>query len=99
MGVWITNPLTAPFVYGVTYLTGAKLLGINAPMQGLRHLGMEGVLEILSKAPEIFWALTVGGVILGLPVSVIGYYVAYSLVSKYQRKRRKPITGKKGGKQ
>lgn len=97
-GVWITNPLTAPFVYSMTYLTGAKILGIDGPMQGIRHLGTEGLLAVLSKAPEIFWALIVGGVIIGLPVSAIGYYIAYSLVTRYQTRRRKPVTGKKGGK-
>ncbi|MBW2259817.1 MAG: DUF2062 domain-containing protein, partial [Deltaproteobacteria bacterium] len=25
--VWLTNPLTAPFIYGFNYMVGAKLLG------------------------------------------------------------------------
>ncbi|MEJ2167919.1 MAG: DUF2062 domain-containing protein [Desulfobacterales bacterium] len=29
IGVWISNPLTAPVLYGVTYITGAKLLKLE----------------------------------------------------------------------
>jgi len=36
------------------------------------------------KAPEIFWALTTGGIVLGLPLAVAGYYFSYSVVQKYQ---------------
>ncbi len=25
MGVWITNPLTAPFIYSLTYFVGSKI--------------------------------------------------------------------------
>jgi hypothetical protein len=28
-GVWITNSVTAPFIYGMTYLVGAKMLGVG----------------------------------------------------------------------
>ena len=29
LGVWISNPITAPFLYGITYLIGTKVLGIG----------------------------------------------------------------------
>jgi hypothetical protein len=36
------------------------------------------------KAPEVIWAMTIGGIVLGLPLAVLGYYVSYSLVARYQ---------------
>jgi uncharacterized protein (DUF2062 family) len=32
-GVWITNPFTSPFIYGITYIVGAKLLGLKATIK------------------------------------------------------------------
>jgi len=29
IGVWISNPLTVPIIYSVTYITGAKLLSLD----------------------------------------------------------------------
>ena len=29
-GVWITNPITSPLIYGLTYIVGAKLLGLKS---------------------------------------------------------------------
>ena len=59
MGVWITNPITAPFFYGFTYLVGAKILGLGN-MTGVTD-NIDSVSEILSKAPEIVWSLIIGG--------------------------------------
>jgi len=84
VGVWITNPLTAPFVYGITYLVGARLLGTgnHFPVNGEQGFSM--IHDILIKAPEVLWAMMVGGIVLGLPVAVLGYYMSHSLVSRYQ---------------
>ncbi|OQX22980.1 MAG: hypothetical protein BWK80_28380 [Desulfobacteraceae bacterium IS3] len=82
MGVWITNPITAPFFYGFTYLVGAKILGLGN-MTGVTD-NIDSVSEILSKAPEIVWSLIIGGVVVGLPLAVASYYFCYSAVRKYQ---------------
>ena len=34
VGVWVSNPLTAPVIYGVTYITGAKMMHL-APVFNL----------------------------------------------------------------
>lgn len=85
IGVWISNPLTVPIIYGITYLIGAKLLGIGETD------GFVFDHNMLSKAPEIMWVLVVGGIILGIPLSVIGYYFCYSAVQKYQEDIRKKL--------
>ncbi len=84
IGVWITNPVTAPLIYSITYLIGGKLLGIRMAEKLIEGLDTSRILVMLSKAPEIIWALIIGGVITGLPLAVFSYYFSYSAVRKYQ---------------
>jgi len=85
VGVWISNPLTAPFIYGITYLIGANLLGIEKADSSLSDtLDSTTVFALLLKTPEIIWVLIIGGVIIGLPLAVFGYYFCHSAVRKYQ---------------
>ncbi len=84
MGVWITNPMTAPFLYGFTYLVGAKILGLRNLAGIMDNIDRSTISEILSEGPEILWSLIVGGIVIGLPLAVAGYYFCYSAVRKYQ---------------
>jgi len=85
IGVWISNPITIPFIYSLTYFFGANLLGITAKADNLSGgLDASTVYNMLSKAPEILWAMFVGGILIGLPLSLVGYYFCHSAVRKYQ---------------
>jgi len=85
IGVWISNPLTAPVLYGVTYITGARLMHLE-PVFSLPLSPTWSTLKaMLSKAPQALGAMTVGGVIIGLPLAIIGYYLSYAAVEKYQK--------------
>ena len=95
IGVWITNPVTAPFVYGTTYITGAKLLGIKRTYSLNSELNLNAVSKILQKAPEFFWALIVGGIIVGLPLAVVGYYISFSAVTRYQEDVKRKLARQK----
>ena len=73
IGVWITNPFTAPFIYSITYFSGAKILGLGhhyAPSEDLTLTALE---KILHKAPDVLWALILGGIITGFVIAVAGY--------------------------
>ncbi len=94
-GVWISNPLTAPVLYGITYYTGAKLLDYKMRHPLPRELDMDAALLMLKQAPEILWIMTVGGVILGLPLAVAGYYFALSAVMRYRERIRQTIAREK----
>lgn len=84
LGVYITNPFTAPFIYAATYFVGAKMVG-NGSAAGIpKAEGITGFLNILTQAPDIFWKMFLGGFILGVPISAAGYYIAYKLLVKYQ---------------
>ena len=96
IGVWITNPLTAPFIYGMTYLTGARIMGLKKahyivdPEQSITIIS-----KIITKAPNVFFSLIIGGIILGIPVAIIGYYFSYYAVLEYQTDIKKKIVEKK----
>jgi len=89
VAVWVTNAVTAPIIYGVTYMLGAQLVGATQPLGFTDAKGWASLYTLVLNTPEIFWATTVGGIILGIPLAVIGYYFAYTVVSRYQQKRKK----------
>ena len=93
--VWVSNPFTAPFIYGPTYFVGAKLLGMSLGLNAADAASRSTMLAFAEKAPEIFGAMTLGGVVLGLPLSVISYFVAFFAVQKYQTDIKARIVEKK----
>ncbi|MHB8765367.1 MAG: DUF2062 domain-containing protein [Deferrisomatales bacterium] len=80
-GVWITNPVTAPVVYGATYVVGALLLGhpLRPPDGFLRTLA-----SLKGFTSGIFVPLWVGGLILAVPVAAAGYWITYQAVVAYR---------------
>lgn len=93
IGVWISNPLTAPFLYGATYYLGAKMLGMDHHLPQMEEIS--SFLQILRKAPGIFWAMTVGGVILGLPLALAAYYFSCSALQKYRDEIKRKLAERK----
>ena len=93
-GVWITNPVTAPFIYGLTYFVGSRLTGVSGRLAAGFAEEMT-LMEIVAQAPHIFWILTVGGIVVGLPMAVASYYAALTAVNRYRdRIRQKVAVGK-----
>jgi len=90
-GVWITNPLTAPLIYSINYLIGARLLEIKRGYSLTPEISIARMSHMLHNAPETFWALILGGVILGLPLAVAGYYFCYSAITRYQEPIKETI--------
>lgn len=95
VGVWITNPLTAPFIYGLTYLTGAGIIGLSKARYIEPEQSITIISRIITKAPDVFLSLIIGGIILGIPVAIAGYCFSYYAVSKYQTDIKKKIAEKK----
>jgi len=95
VGVWVSNPLTAPVIYGVTYITGAKMMHL-APVFNLPLSPSWSTLKaMLLKAPQALGAMTVGGIVIGLPLAVLAYYLAYGAVEKYQKDLKTKIARRK----
>ena len=91
VGVWISNPLTIPVIYPVTYLLGAKVLGIEEIYAFPRTMDMAWILEMIQNAPEIISILTLGGIILGIPVGAVGCAFDYTAVNKYQQEIKRKL--------
>ncbi len=84
LGVWVTNPLTAPVIYPICYYIGSRIYSVPKSQTVGEGLDVTIFYSLLVKAPELFIALTIGGVIIGLPLAVAGYYFAYSAIHRYQ---------------
>ena len=85
VGVQVTNPLTAPFIYGMTYVIGAKVIGVKKSFVWPDALSWSGLINMIDEAPRIFAALTIGGILIGIPVAVAGYFLSFAAVDGYQR--------------
>ncbi|MFZ0240715.1 MAG: DUF2062 domain-containing protein [Desulfobacterales bacterium] len=88
VAVWFTNAATAPFIYSVTYLVGARIAGVEKVFSWTDLESFSAVYHLILKTPEIIWAMVIGGMILGVPLAVAGYYLAFYVVSRYQEKMR-----------
>lgn len=95
MGVWITNPFTAPFVYSVTYFVGSKIYGINKVYNPPDEITVSIAKNILTKSPGIFYSLTIGGIVLGIPLAIAGYFISYRLILRYQEYLKKKMAKQK----
>ena len=98
IGCWISNPVTMPIIYPVTYLVGAKIVGIEKAYKVPDQMDWTMMLRLLEKSPEIISLMTLGGIILGIPIAVTGYVFAFSAVKRYQddiRRRLEAVKAKR----
>ncbi len=95
MAVWVSNPFTAPIIYIPTYKIGAKLMGLSLASNAADAASGSTMLAFAEKAPKAFGAMTLGGVVIGLPLAIISYYCAVYAVRKYQTDIKVKIAEKK----
>ncbi len=95
IGVWISNPVTAPFLYTITYMAGAEMMGIRGTPPSAQSIESAHFLANIAKAPEILWILTLGGIIVGLPIALAGYFLSYTAICKYQAEIRAKLARQK----
>ncbi|MDW7712235.1 MAG: DUF2062 domain-containing protein [Deferrisomatales bacterium] len=82
-GVWITNPVTAPLVYFITYALGAFFLGYPLrPPEGFRH----SISHMQGLTSNLLLPLVVGGFVAAIPMAVTGYWFTYQAVVAYRLK-------------
>ena len=94
-GVWITNPFTAPFIFSVTYMIGAPLIGLHNTFSLRAFADVSAFIELVQQAPRIFIALQIGGIIVGIPTAAIGYLITYRAVETYQTDLKARIARRK----
>lgn len=76
IGVWNTNPLTAPFIYGLEYEVGRVMMGLPHP-----HVAIEFTYAALKGVGwQVVAPLWLGSFVLGVPVALIGYSLTLRFV-------------------
>ncbi|MHB8709223.1 MAG: DUF2062 domain-containing protein [Desulfuromonadales bacterium] len=88
LGVWITNPVTAPFIYGLEYEIGRRILGfdyVSVP----NELTFESVGKV---GWDFLIPLWFGGILGGILLAPIAYWLTLRLIPifKVWRPRRWP---------
>ncbi len=85
LAVWISNPVTAPVLYGSTYYLGTKVIFWKEFTNMPEELTFDAFIKLIQQAPEIFGLMTVGGIVSGIPISIAGYYFAYHGIVNYRK--------------
>jgi uncharacterized protein (DUF2062 family) len=76
LGVWITNPLTAPFIYALEYETGRLLTGMSRA-----HFPSELTFSALKMMGwEVLLPLSVGSLIYGIILTPLAYALTLRLI-------------------
>ena len=88
IGAWITNPVTAPFIYGMNWYVGAKMTGMQLTRIVPEHLSMGDLMGLMQSGPHIIWTLLVGGLITGLPLAGCGYFIARFVLKRFRSNNR-----------
>ena len=91
LGTWISNPLTMPFIYGGTYALGARIIGTGGTLVESGDSGFSMFLNLARKSPEILLDMMVGGIVVGLPLAVLAYFVTNPLLMKHHAGLREAV--------
>lgn len=76
LGVWITNPVTAPIIYAIEYEMGRLLLGMERV-----HLPHELTLKAYTELGwNVLSPLWVGGTLAGLILGALSYFLTLRMV-------------------
>jgi len=84
--VWVTNPATAPVIYWINYVLGAKLLGYPVKVGFLSNPSWE---TFWHTGKHVFSSLMLGGSITGVILALIGYFVFLTMLKTAREKTRR----------
>ena len=93
-GTWISNPLNWVFFYYGLYLVGSFVLSFPGVTFDPEHLEMK---ELIAAGWKVFATMLVGGLILGIPSSIVTYFLTRKAVVEYRRRKVLRRLRKKAG--
>jgi len=85
IGVWVSNPLTIPVFYLASYKVGRFLLGNLSPFSGKP----QSILELLQLHMDVAMAMTLGGIIIGIPSGVAAYFITRKIFITMRARKKK----------
>ena len=83
LGVWFSNPVTAPIFYWGSYKLGMYLLGNPAPFD----IKYESILELLNLGMDVTVAMITGGIILGILPGIASYFITRKIIAIIRLRR------------
>ncbi|SDN97636.1 hypothetical protein SAMN04488516_11412 [Desulfonauticus submarinus] len=83
LGTWVSNPLNVPFLYYLFYIIGKYFWPVNAKID-FSHLAMK---ELINTGWDVFMAMCIGGTILGIPASILTYFIFLKLLKAYRQRK------------
>ncbi len=95
IGVWLSNPLTAPIIYGLTWFVGSTITGMTLAENLPETFSIQSSLALILKTPAILWTLTIGGIVVGMPLALISYHIAFGVVKRYQEEVREKLKARR----
>ncbi len=85
IGTWVSNPVTIPVFYLASYKAGRFFLGNISPYVE-KH---QSILELLESGIDVAFAMTVGGIIIGILPGVVAYFITRKIfITIRARKKR-----------
>ena len=106
LGVWVSNPVTIPIFYYACYKVGLLVTGTTGAgfdqVMGLLHflqgpetwsVKFEAIRTFARSELHVLWAMQLGGVILGLPPAIAGYFLTLRMMKNLNPKARAAATG------
>jgi hypothetical protein len=84
MGTWISNPIDIVPFYWLLFYVGDQFVPESAV--GFKAENVAG-LNVLEMGWSVFSTMTVGGLIMGIPASIITYFVSRRMVEEYRRRK------------
>ncbi|MFH1296570.1 MAG: DUF2062 domain-containing protein [Bacteroidota bacterium] len=85
IGVYHINILTAPLFYGFSFLVGKQVLGAQIDFSYPEKVSVKALLDIFCGNISIFYSLLLGGLILGIPLTIGAYYLSMYLMHNAKR--------------
>ena len=85
IGTVVGNPITFPFIWGLIYKVGTFITSI-------KHVSLSKNINfemIINQTYEIFFPMLVGGIVIAPLVWIITYFIIYSFISSYKKRKKK----------
>ncbi|CAN2039318.1 conserved membrane hypothetical protein [Candidatus Magnetomoraceae bacterium gMMP-15] len=86
IAVWLTNPLTAPFIYGFNYMVGAMVLDYPLRIAVFSNPSWHA---ILNAGKQVLFALLLGGTLTGIIAGLAGYFLVEGMIRTAREKAHK----------
>ena len=82
-GINITNVITAPLIYPINYWVGAKLVGTSNGVDWSTIFDYATMIMLIEQSPLILVDLFIGGLVIGIPLAVAGYFSVLRIARLY----------------